>query len=134
MKDLGITRFIMECLDHHNWKVMWTHYFNTDGDANFNIKLDKKYYSLFTPANINSKKLNVHYIFAVVCQGNNSSNDHVKINQCKDKYICSDFRNVLPKVGIVRRGYWDICNRCMGRRTRRVASCISNQRYFRIEE
>ena len=78
---------------------MWTHYFNTDGDANFNIKLDKKYYSLLTPANINSKKLKVHYIFAVVCQGNNSSNDHVKINQCKDKYIGPDFRNVLPKVG-----------------------------------
>jgi hypothetical protein len=49
MKDLGTTRFIVGNFITVTGKVTWTQ-FNTDGDANFNIKLDKKYNSLLTPA------------------------------------------------------------------------------------
>ena len=43
MKDLGTTRFIVGNCVTVTGKVTWTHYINTDGDANFNIKLDKRY-------------------------------------------------------------------------------------------
>ncbi len=100
MKDLGTTRFIVgNCLTVTG-KVTWTHYMNSDGDANFNIKLDNKYNSLLTPANMNDKKLKGTLHIEVVCQGKNSSKDPVKINQCKDpKYEGPNFKNVLPKVG-----------------------------------
>lgn len=100
MKDLGTTRFIIGNCITVSGKVTWTHYINIDGDANFNIKLDKKYNSLLTPANINSKKLKGTLHIEVVCQGKNKSKDPVKINQCKDpKYDGPNFKKVLPKVG-----------------------------------
>ena len=69
MKDLGTTRFIVGNCVTVTGKVTWTHYINTDGDANFNIKLDKRYNSLLTPANMNNKKLNGALHIEVVCQG-----------------------------------------------------------------
>jgi len=99
MKDLGTTRFIVGNCIAVTGKVTWTHYMNSDGDANFNIKLDKKYNSLLTPANMNNKLKGALHI-EVVCQGKNSSKDPIKINQCKvPKYNGPDFRKVLPKVG-----------------------------------
>ena len=78
-------------------KVIWTHYINTDGDANFNVKLDSKYKSLLTPAN-NSPKFHGAIHVEVVCQGPNKSKDPIKINQCKNPlYDGPKFR--LPKVG-----------------------------------
>jgi hypothetical protein len=100
MKDLGTTRFIVGNCITVTGKVTWTHYMNSDGDANFNVKLDRKYNSLLTPANMNDKKLKGTLHIEVVCQGKNSSKDPIKINQCKDpKYDGPDFRKVLPKVG-----------------------------------
>jgi hypothetical protein len=99
MKDLNTTRFIVGNCITVSGKVTWTHYMNSDGDANFNIKLDKKFNSLLTPAN-NSKKLKGTLHIEVVCQGKNSSKDPVKINQCKiPKYDGPNFKKVLPKVG-----------------------------------
>ena len=78
-------------------KVIWTHYINVDGDANFNVKLDSKYQSLLTPAN-NSPKFNGGIHVEVVCQGPNTSTDPIKVNQCKDpKYDGPKFK--LPSVG-----------------------------------
>jgi hypothetical protein len=100
MKDLGTTRFIVGNCVTVTEKVTWTHYINTDGDANFNIKLDKRYNSLLTPPNMNNKKLNGALHIEVVCQGKNSSKDPVKINQCKvPKYDGPNFKKVLPNVG-----------------------------------
>jgi hypothetical protein len=100
MKDLNTTRFIVGNCVTVTGKVTWTHYFNTDGDANFNVKPDSKYSSLLTPVNINSPKLNGALHIEVVCQGKNTSTDPVKKNQCKDpKYNGPNFKNVLPTVG-----------------------------------
>jgi hypothetical protein len=78
-------------------KVIWTHYINVDGDANFNVKLDSKYQSLLTPAN-NSPKFKGGIHVEVVCQGPNTSIDPIKVNQCKDpKYDGPRFK--LPPVG-----------------------------------
>jgi hypothetical protein len=99
MKDLGTTRFVVGNCITVTGKVTWTHYINTDGDANFNVKLDKKYNSLLTPANMNNKLKGTLHV-EVVCQGKNSSKDPVKINQCKvPKYDGPDFNKALPKVG-----------------------------------
>jgi len=99
MKDLNTTRFIVGNCITVTGKVTWTHYMNTDGDANFNVKLDKKYNSLLTPANMNNKLKGTLHV-EVVCQGKNSSKDPVKINQCKTpKYDGPDFNKMLPKVG-----------------------------------
>ena len=100
MKDLNTTRFIVGNCVTVTGKVTWTHYFNTDGDANFNVKPDIKYSSLLTPVNINSPKLNGALHIEVVCQGKNTSSDPVKKNQCKDpKYNGPNFKNLLPTVG-----------------------------------
>ncbi|MFZ0327202.1 MAG: hypothetical protein WAL66_07875 [Nitrososphaeraceae archaeon] len=100
MKDLATTRFIVGNCITVTGKVTWTHYINTDGDANFNIKLDKKYSSLLTPINKNSPKLKGALHIEVVCQGKNTSTDPVKKNQCKTpKYDGPNFIKVLPKVG-----------------------------------
>jgi hypothetical protein len=99
MKDLNTTRFIVGNCITVTGKVTWTHYMNSDGDANFNIKLDKKYDSLLTPAN-NNKKLKGTLHIEVVCQGKNSSKDPVKISQCKvPKYDGPNFKKALPKIG-----------------------------------
>src|SRR6476660_1608887 len=100
MKDLNTTRFIVGNCITVTGKVTWTHYINTDGDANFNLKPDSKYSSLLTPVNMNSQKLKGALHVEVVCQGKNTSTDPVKKNQCKDpKYNGPDFKGVLPTVG-----------------------------------
>ena len=100
MKDLNTTRFIVGNCITVTGKVTWTHYINTDGDANFNLKPDSEYSSLLTPVNMNSQKLKGALHMEVVCQGKNTSTDPVKKNQCKDpKYNGPDFKGVLPTVG-----------------------------------
>jgi hypothetical protein len=94
---IGSTRFqIGGCITVVG-EVIWTHYINTDGDANFNIKLDSKYNSLLTPAN-NSPTFNGAIHVEVVCQGPNNSKDPIKVNQCKNpEYDGPIF--YLPRVG-----------------------------------
>jgi hypothetical protein len=100
MKDLNTTRFIVGDCITVTGKVTWTHYINTDGDANFNVKLDEKYGSLLTPINKNSPKLKGALHIEVVCQGKNTSTDPVKKNQCKiPQYDGPDFKKELPQVG-----------------------------------
>ena len=100
MKDLNTTRFIVGNCITVTGKVTWTHYINTDGDANFNLKPDSKYSSLLTPVNMKSQKLKGALHVEVVCQGKNTSTDPIKKNQCKDpKYNGPDFKGVLPTVG-----------------------------------
>jgi hypothetical protein len=94
---IGSTRFLVQDCVTVVGKVTWTHYINTDGDANFNVKLDSKYNSLLTPAN-NSPTFKGTIHVEVVCQGPNSSKDPIKVNQCKKpKYDGPKFS--LPKVG-----------------------------------
>ena len=100
MKDLNTTRFIVGNCVTVTGSVTWTHYINKDGDANFNVKPDSKYSSLLTPVNMNSPKFKGALHIEVVCQGENTSTDPVKKDQCKvPKYDGPDFRKVLPKVG-----------------------------------
>jgi hypothetical protein len=97
IKSIGSTRFLVQDCVTVVGKVTWTHYINTDGDANFNIKLDSKYSSLLTPAN-NSPTFKGALHVEVVCQGPNKSKDPIKVDQCKNpKYDGPKFR--LPKVG-----------------------------------
>ncbi|MDQ3903733.1 MAG: hypothetical protein M3247_08855, partial [Thermoproteota archaeon] len=97
VKSIGSTRFLVQDCVSVVGEVTWTHYINTDGDANFNIKLDSKYNSLLTPAN-NSPEFKGALHVEVVCQGPNKSKDPIKVDQCKNpKYDGPKFR--LPKVG-----------------------------------
>jgi hypothetical protein len=97
IKAIGSTRFLVKDCITVVGKVTWTHYINTDGDANFNVKLDSKYNSLLTPAN-NSPAFKGAIHVEVVCQGPNNSKDPIKVNQCKKpKYDGPKFS--LPKVG-----------------------------------
>ena len=97
IKSIGSTRFLVQDCVTVVGEVIWTHYINTDGDANFNIKLDSKYNSLLTPAN-NSPEFKGALHVEVVCQGPNKSKDPIKVNQCKSpKYDGPKFS--LPKVG-----------------------------------
>jgi hypothetical protein len=73
MKDLNTTRFIVGNCITVTGKVTWTHYINTDGDANFNVKPDSKYSSLLTPVNLNSQKLKGALHVEVICQGKNTT-------------------------------------------------------------
>ena len=97
IQSIGSTRFLVgDCITVVG-KVIWIHYINTDGDANFNVKLDSKYKSLLTPAN-NSPKFHGAIHVEVVCQGPNNSKDPIKVSQCKNpKYDGPKFH--LPKVG-----------------------------------
>jgi K319L-like, PKD domain len=97
IKSIGSPRFLVQDCVTVVGEVTWTHYINTDGDANFNIKLDSKYNSLLTPAN-NSPEFKGALHVEVVCQGPNKSKDPIKVDQCKNpKYDGPKFR--LPKVG-----------------------------------
>jgi hypothetical protein len=97
IQSIGSTRFLVQDCVTVVGEVIWTHYINTDGDANFNVKLDSKYNSLLTPAN-NSPTFKGALHVEVVCQGPNNSKDPIKVDQCKNpKYDGPKFR--LPKVG-----------------------------------
>jgi hypothetical protein len=97
IKSIGSTRFLVQDCVTVIGEVIWTHYINTDGDANFNIKLDSKYNSLLTPANKSPEFKGALHV-EVICQGPNKSKDPIKVDQCKNpKYDGPKFR--LPKVG-----------------------------------
>jgi hypothetical protein len=84
--------------------VVWTHYFNDDGDANFNVALDAPYKNMLAPGNYDVKYIphNKPAISALhietICQGPVTSNSSENVGACNG-YDGPDFRSVLPKVG-----------------------------------
>lgn len=83
--------------------VVWVHYFNSDGDANFNVVLDPPYKNMLGPGSYSN-------VFAskypggpamhteTVCQGPVTSKSKEDVGAC-DGYNGPDFRPVLPKLG-----------------------------------
>jgi hypothetical protein len=84
-------------------KVVWTDYFNEDGDANFNLVLDPPYKNMLGPGSYSivfaTKYPGGPAIHAeTVCQGPVTSNSSENVGACNG-YNGPDFRPVLPKVG-----------------------------------
>lgn len=85
-------------------RVVWTHYFNDDGDANFNVILDPPYKNMLGPGSY-SKVFAAKYsgipgaIHAeTVCQGPVTSISKENVGACNG-YNGPNFKNVLPKIG-----------------------------------
>lgn len=84
--------------------VVWTHYFNDDGDANFNVALDAPYKNMLAPGNYDVKYIphNKPPVAALhietICQGPVISNSSENVGACNG-YDGPDFRSVLPKIG-----------------------------------
>ena len=83
--------------------VVWVHYFNSDGDANFNVVLDPPYKNMLGPgsySNVFASKYPggpaMH--METVCQGPVTSKTKDNVGAC-DRYNGPDFRPVLPKLG-----------------------------------
>ena len=84
-------------------RVVWTHYFNDDGDANFNVVLDPPYKNMLGPGSYSQ-------VFAskypggpamhveVICQGPVTSVSKENVGAC-DGYNGPNFKPVLPKIG-----------------------------------
>ena len=83
-------------------KVSWTHYFNDDGDANFNVVLDSPYKDMLGPGNYGQAfalKYGVPALHVeVVCQGPVTSVSPENVGACNG-YNGPDFKHVLPKIG-----------------------------------
>ena len=83
-------------------KVSWTHYFNDDGDANFNVVLDSPYKDMLGPGNYGqafSIKYGVPALHVeVVCQGPVTSISPENVGACNG-YKDPNFKHVLPKIG-----------------------------------
>lgn len=84
--------------------VVWTHYFNDDGDANFNVALDAPYKGMLAPGNYDVKYVphNKPPVAALhletVCQGPVTSLSGENVGACNG-YYGPDFKPILPKVG-----------------------------------
>jgi hypothetical protein len=83
--------------------IVWTNYFNEDGDANFNVILDPPYKNMLGPGSYSivfaTKYPGGPAIHAeTVCQGPVTSNSTENVGACNG-YNGPDFRPVLPKVG-----------------------------------
>jgi hypothetical protein len=83
--------------------VVWVHYFNSDGDANFNVVLDPPYKNMLGPgsySNVFASKYPggpaMH--METVCQAPITSKGKNNVGAC-DGYNGPDFRPVLPKLG-----------------------------------
>ncbi|HEY6883011.1 MAG TPA: hypothetical protein VI278_03130, partial [Nitrososphaeraceae archaeon] len=84
-------------------KVVWTNYFNEDGDANFNVILDPPYKNMLGPGSYSIVFANRYpggpAIHAeTVCQGPVTSNSSENVGACNG-YNGPDFKPVLPKEG-----------------------------------
>ena len=83
--------------------VVWVHYFNNDGDANFNVVLDSPYENMLEPGSY-SKVFASKYPggpamhMETICQGPVTSKSKDNVGAC-DGYNGPDFRPVLPKLG-----------------------------------
>jgi hypothetical protein len=83
--------------------VVWTNYFNEDGDANFNVVLDRPYKNMLGPGSYSivfaTKYPGGPAIHAeTICQGPITSNSSENVGACNG-YNGPDFRPVLPKRG-----------------------------------
>lgn len=83
--------------------VLWTHYFNEDGDANFNVRLDPQYTNMLAPGSYSQVFLNKYpggpaMHMETVCQGPVTSTSKQNVGAC-DGYNGPDFKPVLPKKG-----------------------------------
>jgi hypothetical protein len=93
---------IKECITVTG-RVVWTHYFNNDGDANFNVVLDPPYENMLGPGSY-SKVFASKYPggpalhMEVVCQGPVTSTSKENVGAC-DGYNGPNFKHVLPKIG-----------------------------------
>lgn len=105
IKSLKEKRFIVvkQCVTITG-TVVWTHYFNDDGDANFNVALDTPYKNMLAPGNYDVKYVshNKPAIAALhietVCQGPVTGNSSENVGACNG-YDGPDFRSVLPNIG-----------------------------------
>jgi len=83
--------------------VLWTNYFNEDGDANFNVRLDPQYKNMLAPGSYSQVFLNKYrggpaMHMETVCQGPVTSTSKQNVGAC-DGYNGPDFKPVLPKKG-----------------------------------
>jgi hypothetical protein len=84
-------------------RVVWTNYFNNDGDANFNVELDPPYKNMLGPGSY-SKVFASKYPggpalhMETVCQGPVTSTSKENVGAC-DGYNGPNFTPVLPKMG-----------------------------------
>jgi hypothetical protein len=84
--------------------VVWAHYFNDDGDANFNVALDVPYKGMLAPGNYDVKYVphNRPPVAALhleaVCQDPVTSVSGENVGACNG-YNGPNFKPVLPKIG-----------------------------------
>jgi hypothetical protein len=83
-------------------RVVWTRYFERDGDANFNIVLDPSYKNMLGPGSYSQVFVN-HYgspalHMEVVCQAPVTSTSILAVGNCKG-YNGPNFKPLLPKIG-----------------------------------
>ena len=83
-------------------RVSWTHYFNGDGDANFNVVLDPPYKYMLGPGSYSKVFVN-HYgspalHMEVVCQGPVTDTGILAVGNCIG-YNGPNFKPLLPKIG-----------------------------------
>ena len=84
-------------------KVVWTHYFNNDGDANFNVVLDPSYKNMLGPGSYSQVFASKYpggpaMHIESVCQAPVTSKSKDNVGAC-DGYNGPNFRPVLPKIG-----------------------------------
>jgi hypothetical protein len=84
-------------------RVVWTHYFNNDGDANFNVVLDPPYKNMLGPGSYSQVFASKYpggpaLHMETVCQAPVTSKGKNNVGAC-DGYNGPDFRPVLPKLG-----------------------------------
>jgi hypothetical protein len=118
---VNLDRFILPLKEHRfivirhcvtvTGRVIWTHYFNDDGDANFNVQLDPPFAAMLAQGNYNPSYLSKAYVkeqkagiapgiagihVEAVCQGPVTSNLTENVGACNGY---SGPRFVLPKLG-----------------------------------
>ncbi|PWU81618.1 MAG: hypothetical protein DLM72_06030 [Candidatus Nitrosopolaris wilkensis] len=84
-------------------RVVWTNYFNNDGDANFNVVLDPPYKNMLGPGSYSQVFASKYpegpaMHLETVCQGPVTSKSKENVGACY-AYNGPDFRTVLPKIG-----------------------------------
>jgi hypothetical protein len=84
-------------------RVVWKHYFNDDGDANFNVVLDPPYKNMLGPGSYSQAFANKYpggpaLHIETVCQAPVTSKSKENVGAC-DGYDGPDFKPALPKIG-----------------------------------
>ncbi|NAL78842.1 hypothetical protein [Nitrososphaera sp. AFS] len=100
--------------------IIYTDYFNPDGDANFNIVLDSQYKNMLGPGQYTTAFFAKFHSgtalhIEVPCQGPVTSTKSFNVGACNG-YDGPNFKPLLPKSAC--NGYWQISNRA-ARVTRR---------------